>query len=252
MYSQISRLSAAFSILVIAAACSTLYPSTKNVDSYQLRARYEQGPCFGRCPVYKLSLYQNGLVVYEGERFTNRPGTWEKLLGRDETKRILDSFALVDMSRFPASFPSRVPDLATKTLAYVDADTGNTYSTSWKENRPDELERLGQIMQRVAESGGFKQASDTIRTGPNLLGQSVQLAAEEIIVHLKAGVNPRAWIVRYGKQNAQLKERISPNGNYYVVLSDPNIMGTNELINFMRRDESVISVQRNRQVTPRN
>ncbi|MEL6275797.1 MAG: DUF6438 domain-containing protein, partial [Bacteroidota bacterium] len=227
------------------------YPDAKNVDNYQLRAQYEQGVCFGRCPVFKVSLYQNGLVVYEGERFTDRLGTWQKVLPRAEATAIIDSFEQSKMQTYPLSFPSQIPDLSAKTLSFISVPSQKVYKTSWRENRPDELERLGAIMHRIAESGGYKQVADSIRRGPNILGQPTNLPPEELIVHLNPKVNPQAWIVKYSKQNAQLKEKVAPNGSYYVITADPNIMGADELLGYLRQDPDVLSAQRNRQVSPR-
>ncbi|MEL6142635.1 MAG: hypothetical protein AAFU67_13580, partial [Bacteroidota bacterium] len=190
-------------------------------------------------------------VIYEGERFTDRPGTWQKILPRAEANAIIDSFELSKMNTYPVSFPSQVPDLSAKTLAFVSLPSQQVYTTSWRENRPQELDRLGQMMHRLAESGGYKQVADSISRGPNLIGQTVKLAPEEIIVHLNPQVNPQAWIVKYGKQNAQLKERVAPNGSYYLITADPNIMDADELLGYLRQDPDVLSAQRNRKVNPR-
>lgn len=244
------KLCALGGLLLCASGC-LFKPTASQVSSYQLRAHYEQGACFGRCPVYALDLYQNGLLVYQGERFTDMPGTWEKVLTKPELNELVGEFSKVDFRNYPASYPSRVPDLAAITLAYAPTAGGQIYTISWKENRPEELNRLAELMRDLADAGGFTKVSDEIKKGPNILGQTVSLEAEEIIVHLEAGVNPQAWIIQYSKQNVQIKERITPNGNYYLILSDPNLMDTEELLSFLRQDESVISAQRNRQVTPR-
>jgi hypothetical protein len=36
---------------------------------------YETGPCFGRCPVYRLTINSNGSGTFEGRRFTASTGT---------------------------------------------------------------------------------------------------------------------------------------------------------------------------------
>jgi len=74
---------------------------------------------------------------------------------------------------------------------------------------------------------------------------------EEIIVQLKDGVVADTWVIAYGKQNVKVKNRISPNSPYYVITSDPNIMGGEELLEYLRKDESVVSAQLNQQVSPR-
>lgn len=38
---------------------------------------YETGPCFGRCPVYSVTVYSNGRATFTGRRFTAVEGTRE-------------------------------------------------------------------------------------------------------------------------------------------------------------------------------
>lgn len=232
-------------------SCAILLPDATKVEDYQLRAAYYQGPCFGRCPVYTLKLYSNGLLTYEGEKFTDMPGTWSRLLSRTETAELIGEFEKVNISRFPTSFPSRIPDLAMKSLTFVPLPDKKAVKTSWKEDAPDDLTKLGTRMQSLATSAQWKQVSDEIRKGENLLGVPIRVAKEEVIVHLEAGVNPQAWIVKYGKQNVTIKEKLTPNGNYYVILADPNYMAGEELLTYLRQDQDVISAQLNGKVSPR-
>lgn len=238
-------------ISLLISGCAFLAPTPKHLENYQLRATYQQGPCFGRCPIYKLSIYQNGLLLYEGERFTDKEGTWYKLLGRTEVAALLDSFTALDMSRFPSSFPSRLPDAATISMSFINLPSGERFATVFKEEANEELLRMADRMRSLAASSGFRQYVDTIRTGENLIGQTIQVKKEEIIVHLKAETNPDAWIVKYAKQEASIKEKLTPNASYYVILASPATMPIKELIDLMRRDEAVISAQRNQQLNPR-
>ncbi len=233
-------------------SCAFLAPTPKHLGNYQLRATYRQGPCFGRCPVYTLNLYQNGLLVYEGERFTDKEGTWYKLLGRTEVNAVLDSFVALNMGRFPASFPSRVPDLATVSLSFIDlAAGGERFVTAFKEEAPDDLLKMAERMRTLAQGSGFRQYIDTVRTGENLIGLPIETKREEIIVHLQPTTNLDAWIVKYAKQSAKIKEKLTPSGSYYLIEVDPGLMEVEELIDLMRRDESVLSAQRNQPLNPR-
>lgn len=238
--------------LIFVSNCALVLPDATKVESYQLRAAYTQGACFGRCPVYTLKLYANGLLTYEGQRFTDKPGTWSRLLTRTETADIIREFEEVNIEKYPTSFPSRIPDLATKSVTFVRLIDKQAFKTSWKEEAPAELEKLGSKMQSLASSTQWKQVSDEIRKGDNLIGLPIRVAKQELIVHLEPGVNPQAWIVKYGKQNVAIKEKLTPNGNYYVILADPNYMAGDELLTYLRQDEDVISAQMNGKVSPRD
>ncbi|HYD13562.1 MAG TPA: DUF6438 domain-containing protein [Allosphingosinicella sp.] len=71
----------AAALAVPAAAQSPTRSPTRSIT-------YETGPCFGRCPVYSVTVYSNGRATFTGRRFTAvegtrefrvSPGTWRAL-----------------------------------------------------------------------------------------------------------------------------------------------------------------------------
>lgn len=48
-------------------------------------ARIERTSCFGRCPIYVLSVYEDGRVFYQGKKFVEREGDY---LSKIEQKKI--------------------------------------------------------------------------------------------------------------------------------------------------------------------
>lgn len=231
---------------LIVSSCRILSPSPEHIDKYTLRAQYRQDACFGRCPVYNLSLYENGLLIYQGERFTDKPGTWYQLLGRSETENLISKLDALDFENYPTVFPSQIPDLAQRTVSYINSN-GDRFQSAFKEQAPPELVVLADQMQEIGDTGEFTEYEGPL----DLFGEAPDLEPQEIIVELRPGVNPREWIVNYAKQNAQYLERLAPNSNYHLITTDPNLMSAEELIPFLREDPEVVSAQRNRPVSPR-
>jgi hypothetical protein len=225
-----------------------LGPQAARADQYNLRIDYHRSGCYGRCEIYGLKVYDNGLLVFTGERFTDRPGTWEKSIDRRRVTVLLDSFERADFASYPRSFKGMIADAATVQVNYYDA-AGKLYQTSFKAEAPKELRDLSDVLHQLAHLPDYRQVSDTIAS---FRRQAVaNTDREELIVQLKDGVVAETWVIKYGKQNVALKSRISPNGNYYVITSDPNIMAAEELLTFLRQDASVVSAQENQQVSPR-
>jgi hypothetical protein len=225
-----------------------LGPQASNADNYNLRVSYHRGSCYGRCEVYTLNLYDNGLLLFQGERFTERPGTWQKNIDRRRIVALLDSFQRADFPNYPRSFRGQIPDAPTVSFTYYDA-SGNSYQTSFKDFAPKELQDLDQAMIKLSQLPDYRQVSETI--ADKIAAPVGNREREEIIVQLKDGIVADTWIIAYGKQNVKVKNRISPNSPYYVITADPNIMGGAELLEVLRKDESVVSAQLNKQVSPR-
>ena len=243
---------AALTGLFLTSSCdptSILGPTANRVDDYQLRASYSRGGCYGRCEVFTLDVYDNGLLVFAGKRFTDKPGTWEKSLDRRRLTGLLDTMARADFKNYPRSFRGQVADASTLEVTYVD-DAGERYETSFRDYAPDELLAISQRLNDLAHLPGYRQVADTIANRLHFRPVADK-AREEIIVRLEEGVDANAWVIAYGKQNVQVKNRISPRSSYYVITADPNIMGAEELLEYIRQDPKVVSAQLNKSVSPR-
>ncbi|PHI18945.1 hypothetical protein CEQ90_15580 [Lewinellaceae bacterium SD302] len=233
--------------------CATLQPDASYADRYLLRAEYYQGGCFGRCPIYTLSIYDNGLMVFQGERFTEKEGTWQKLMPRAKFAELMADLEDAGFAEFPQVFPSNVADLSTKRMLYHRKTTGENFSTSWKESSTPKLENIASQMRTLAESADFKFVSEDLRAKrANPLGINKQVAKEELIIQLVRDVEPRAWVVKFNQLGLQYKSRVTPNNTYYLFEADPNRMPINEQLDMIRQDDEVLGAQTNKRVSPRN
>ncbi len=65
-------------ISMLAAAAALAGCATISGDrDYPARIAYETGPCFGACPVYRVTVDEEGRGVFEGRRFTAVTGARE-------------------------------------------------------------------------------------------------------------------------------------------------------------------------------
>ena len=233
--------------------CDVLQPSLRNVDNYQKRVSYHRGACFGQCPVYTLDLYDNGLLVYTGERFTDRQGTWQRTIDRRRAQSLLDSFQRAGFENFPRSFRSQSAGASVIDLAYTDVN-GRTYATSYTDYVPEELLELDRKLRALAEMEGYRFHADTLpasRSPYYRNGTGIPDKPAQIIVQLAAGVNPDAWVVKYADQDARVVERVAPTSPYWVIEANAARMPTADLIEIMRADAEVLSAQVNNRVLPR-
>lgn len=60
--------------------------------SKDLEITLERRHCYGTCPVYKLAVFGDGRVIYQGERFVKEVGERTKTLSPDEVKMLVNEF----------------------------------------------------------------------------------------------------------------------------------------------------------------
>ncbi len=65
-------------LIFLLAATLTVPPAAQSQTRSPARSiTYETGPCFGRCPVYSVTIYSNGRATFTGRNFTAVAGTRE-------------------------------------------------------------------------------------------------------------------------------------------------------------------------------
>ena len=80
--------------LMVLAGCgqrSPEVPTPEAASSTTTRVTLERGPCFGTCPVYRVSLDGQGRVDFVGTRFVRREGADSSRVAPEQVGRLVDS-----------------------------------------------------------------------------------------------------------------------------------------------------------------
>ena len=56
--------------------------------SAEVFARYRQTPCFGRCPVYTITILKDGKAFFEGENFVDHEGEYKGAVSKEERMQL--------------------------------------------------------------------------------------------------------------------------------------------------------------------
>lgn len=235
----------AAAFILLAATCRPLTP--KDLDKLEPRIEMFKGPCFGSCPVYKLTIYEGGIAAYEGQRFTNRIGLHTKMIDQTIYRDLVKAFDDSNFWGYQNIYKAQIPDLPTVTLTYHK--DGQSKSVKGKDGRPERIVELEDRLTTIAESGGWERQA----SGGNY-GMPEDVIADELLVNLSQEVDPSVWIIQFARQDMQIVRRISPNSPYWLLHFNPDRIAPNEMLEAVRRDQYVLSAEFNRKVnaTPRN
>ena len=70
-------------------------------------------PCFGACPSYRVTVYGNGLVVWEGDQYVALPGAHISVISLDQVRELVAAFTKADYFALDNSYTDyRVTDMA--------------------------------------------------------------------------------------------------------------------------------------------
>ena len=91
---------------------------TDNPNEVKLIAKIKRTPCYGKCPVFTIELFSNGVAHYSGLAFVDKKGKFKTTVTPDFIKQIqskaLEIKYLSLQEKYPTT-PSAIADLPTTT-----------------------------------------------------------------------------------------------------------------------------------------
>jgi len=231
-----------FLLLVLTAnSLLTNCGSTANVELSRLDPVIEmsKGPCYGRCPVFTLTVYENGIASYEGERYTDRLGTYVKKLEKGEMQRLLGEFKRANIWQFRDSYRGRIPDMQSVTITYREG--GKKKSVTGKEIRPNAIKWLETQLDRIAQSEGWILKEAPQDNVPDYL------IPDELLVELEQGIDPEDWAKKYSQADMLFERPLNDSG-YWVFSYNDELMTPEQMLEQVRTDPEVISAEFNKRI----
>lgn len=94
-------------IQLLLALC--LLPATTRVPVITL----ERTACFGSCPVYKLTIFDDGKVLFDGKEFVKRPGMDTSQITKSQLEDLIRQFEKIDFLNLDENYtddPKNCPE----------------------------------------------------------------------------------------------------------------------------------------------
>jgi len=209
----------------------------------------DKGSCFGSCPVYSLNINNEGYVIYEGERFTDKMGKHGMKLAPQKFKSIAKAFADADLASYADNYPSSIADLPSTTIAYFN----NTISKriTGKEERPQKVKDLQSMLEDVAQMEGWISLDTTATESLAEKTKDEDLIKNEIIIKFAPGTFISRWMKQFKDYSLYVKKPLADDKmtwltHFNVKKIDPEI-----LLDQIKNDPAVVEAEFNKKVTKR-
>ncbi|UTW61206.1 hypothetical protein KFE98_14440 [bacterium SCSIO 12741] len=133
-----------FLLVALLTGCSSLSKSGDPQPAFSL----EKTPCFGRCPVYKLTVYNNGTATFKGVANIERRGTYTCLdCNSDQAEFILDEAKKMGFHKMEDRYDPGVKDLPETIITVYKGKKGKSVVNVM--DAPEELKRLEFLMDSI-------------------------------------------------------------------------------------------------------
>lgn len=187
-------------LFFICLGCKTASASTSPGETASIS--YSKGPCFGFCPQFRMDIFPDGRVVYEGVKNTARLGTYSSQISTQDYKKVVRWFKKNCFDTLPEAVNLDIMDAPTTTLRY------NNKTTKTKGTPPP----------------AFRTISDSLNQLILKLPWTLIVPAwddhiipQEIIVQLQENISVQTWIKDFAHFGLYLKQTVSPTNNIHVV-----------------------------------
>jgi hypothetical protein len=100
------------------ASCAPVDAPSPSVPQGPVLITLERTVCFGFCPAYRVSIDQDGEVIYVGERFVNVRGEQRARIPREEVQRLVDRIHEIGFMNLQDAYRANISDVPTYTVSF--------------------------------------------------------------------------------------------------------------------------------------
>jgi len=142
------------SILILSYSCNPPKKVTKSQGENDSPViTLQKTMCYGKCPVYTITIHGNGQSVYVGKKNVDKIGKYEKRLEKVEATNLIKAFEEANFFDFQDEYTAKITDLPTTYITF--SSKGKTKKIRDYYGAPEELKKLEKLVEDIANSEGW-------------------------------------------------------------------------------------------------
>jgi len=201
-----------------------------------------KGPCHGTCPIYTMTVFNDGVINFDGKRFCDKLGPHTTTLSDTELTFLQQKIDLLDTDSYPEKIQSNIPDFPSIKLTFSEKGKDDT-SVWWRNGAPNELNELSVMLDKFRTNLTWKVDADAPLPPGTIENQ--------MLVHLKKEVIASDFSKQYRDHNLVPIREVSPGQNYWLFEFDTKKISGVEMLNILSKSEQVQNAEFNRKLEVR-
>jgi len=208
-----------------------------------------KNPCFGKCPVYTLTLFNNGKAEYVGQANVDKMGTFTKQI---PTEQVADILRRLNAAKFWEMNDKYISPLADTPKIIISQFRKDTFKTVRGDNeRPQALLDIEKTLVDIATNAeGWTKIKDHPYEG-NENRLPSYIIKNEIIASFEKGTDVEASVASKKQFGISIKKRVAPNLDMYVLTYDTIRVSPERMLMQVEKMPGVKKAQFNKQLAPR-
>ncbi len=215
-------------LLTVTFACSRKSGNLaqSNAKLFEMR----KSPCFGYCPVYTLTVYQNGQVNLDAKQNFKPNGAFSRQMSNSEFKSFKSQLKSLKLATYQKEYKEPIADASATFITYY-ADSIFNIMTNFR--FPPALANVTDTLERMALNGKLWSFFHDHRI------------TQEYIVQLKDGKSISDFLSRFESYDARMIRRLDANNSYWLISAKSDSDKVADLLNAIKRDEDIKNAQKN-------
>ncbi len=210
--------------------------------------RLTKNPCFGKCPVYSITLYNNGKAEYVGRANVKKMGTFTKEIPTEQVADILRRLNAANFWGMDGMYISPLADTPKIIITQFRKDTSKVVRGDHA--RPKALQDIEKTLAEIAEDKeGWTKIKD--HPLPNANKLPAHFIKNEIIAKFEKGTDVKASVESKKQFGISIKKRVAPNLDMYVLTYDTIRVSPERMLMQVKKMPGVVGAEFNKQLAPR-
>ena len=130
-------------VLILFISSCFNFTKQKELQSPEKIISLEKTACFGRCPVFKIIIYNNGECLYNGIKFVKKSGKYNLKINKQEINKILSQAKKIGFDNLQNEYSERITDLPTTYIMINNKKIKDYYGA------PSELKGLEKLIEEI-------------------------------------------------------------------------------------------------------
>lgn len=197
-----------------------------------------KSPCFGRCPVYTVTVYHSGQMILDAKDNLPWKGKYSSQMTPSELKTFKAKLKSLSIHGYKDEYREPIADAPSTTLTYYEGDSSKKIFTNFL--YPDSLQSFTeQLNIMVTKNESWKEVID-------------QREIIEYLILLKPEAKLSEILQRYQDHEMMMVKRLDPAINqYWLVTAKINQGETETFLKALRDDKDIQSAQLNKTLEQR-
>lgn len=118
----------------------------------------ERTPCFGKCPNYKITIFNTGNVVYEGLQFAEKQGKFKKKLNNKQLTELEEQIEYLKIFALKDVYDSKITDIPSCILLINYKEKKKKILD--RDGAPEELKRFEKLIDALIITNDLKKEEE--------------------------------------------------------------------------------------------